>query len=228
MAQNFYFGKDADIVAGSANFASLIATGFASYGLTSAQSTAFGTLNTALQSAYTAAVNPSTRTPVSVEAKDTAIKNMRANATLLAKIVVSTSTVTDSQLVALGLLPRSSRSPVPPPATAPVIDIVAVMGNTVRIRLHAAGESTSRGKPSGCDGAAVYSFIGAVPPSDENAWDFQGLASKVDKIDITFPSGTPAGSQVWFTGFWFNARKQNGPAAAKVTTNIAGGSAMAA
>jgi len=64
MPHNFYFGKNADVVTGSANFASLIATGFASYGLTSAQSTAFGTLNTSLQSAYLAAVEPTTRTAV--------------------------------------------------------------------------------------------------------------------------------------------------------------------
>src|SRR5438132_9481629 len=110
MPRNFYFGKGADIVAGSANFASLIATGYASYGLTSAQSTAFGTLNTALQSAYTAAVNPPTRGPVSIEAKNLAIKNMRANAILLTKIIYSTATVTDTQLTALGLLPRSTHT----------------------------------------------------------------------------------------------------------------------
>src|SRR5207249_8300756 len=95
MPRNFYFGTDANIVAGSANFASLIAAGFASYGLTSAQSTAFGTLNTALQSAYSASVNPPTRTPVTVEAKTIAIRNMRANAILLAKIVYATASVND-------------------------------------------------------------------------------------------------------------------------------------
>ena len=52
MPRNFYFGKDANVVTGSANFASLIATGFATYGLTSAQSVAFGLLNTALQSSF--------------------------------------------------------------------------------------------------------------------------------------------------------------------------------
>src|SRR3954465_4714087 len=80
MPRNFYFGKDADIVAGSANFASLIATGFASYGLSSARQTAVAALNTALQSAYSAAINPSTRTPVTIEAKTLAIQSMRANA----------------------------------------------------------------------------------------------------------------------------------------------------
>lgn len=227
MPRNFYFGKDADIVAGSANFAGLIASGFASYGLTTGQATAFGTLNTALQAAHTAAVNPSTRTPVTIEARRVAIGNMRASAILLAKIVYATSTVTDAQLVALGLLPRSSRAPIPAPATAPVIDIVSVTGNTVKLRLHAAGDSTKRGKPAGVNGASVFSFVGATPPDQESEWTFEGIAPKTI-VDITFPAGTAPGAKVWFTAFWFNNRKQNGPAAAPVVTNIPGNAAMAA
>ncbi len=227
MPRNFYFGKDAEIVAGSANFAALISAAPTTYGLTAAQATTFSALDAALQSAYTAAVEPSTRTPVSVEAKTLAIQNMRANAVLLAKIVYATPTVNDSQLVALGLLPRASRTPVPPPATAPVIDILSAVGNTVKIRLHADGDSSKRGKPDGVDGAAVYSFVGAVPPTEENAWNFEGITSRT-RVDITFPGTVTPGSQVWFTAFWFNERKQNGPAATKVTTNLPGGGAMAA
>jgi hypothetical protein len=199
----------------------------ASYGLTTGQATAFATLNTALQSAYTAAVNPSTRTPVSIEAKNVALRNMRTSAINLAKIVYSTSSVNDSQLVALGLLPRPSRTPIPAPAQAPVIDIVSVSGNTVKIRLHAEGDSTRRGKPDGVDGASVFSFIGAAPPDTENEWNFEGVASKTS-LDIVFPPGTAAGAKVWFTAFWFNSRKQAGPAASPVGTNIPGNAAMAA
>ena len=108
-----------------------------------------------------------------------------------------------------------------------MIDILSVRGNTVTLRLHAAGDSSRRGKPAGVNGAAVYSFVGAVPPTDERAWTFEGLTSKV-KIEVTFPGTVTPGSQVWFTAFWFNERKQNGPAATKVTTNLQGGGAMAA
>jgi hypothetical protein len=108
-----------------------------------------------------------------------------------------------------------------------VIDIVSVRGNTVNLRLHEAGDSSRRGKPAGVNGAAIYSFVGAVPPTDEREWTFEGLTSKV-KIDITFPGSVTPGSKVWFTAFWFNQRKQNGPAADCVTTNLQGGGAMAA
>src|SRR4051812_14457790 len=98
MPRNFYFGTDADIVAGAANFASLISASASSYGLTPAQSAAFGVLNATLQSAYSASVNPSTRTPVAVESKNLAVREMRANAILLAKIAYATPAVTDVQL----------------------------------------------------------------------------------------------------------------------------------
>ena len=227
MARNFYYGKDADVVAGSGNFAALISASAPTYGLLPAQATAFGVLNSALQSAYTDAVSPPTRGPVSIQAKNQALHNMRVSAINLAKIAYSTPSVSDTQLVELGLLPRPSRSPVPPPATAPGIDILSVSGNTVKLRLHQAGESTKRGKPAGVDGASVFSFIGAAPPDTEAEWTFEGVAGKTT-IDITFPAGTAPGAQVWFTEFWFNDRKQNGPAAIAVGTKIPGNAAMAA
>ena len=88
MTHNFYFGKDADIVVGSASFASIIATDFASLGLTSTQSTAFGLLNTALQSAYSAAMQPPTRGPISIAGKNQAIVNMRARQLLSRKLFI--------------------------------------------------------------------------------------------------------------------------------------------
>ncbi len=81
----FLFGKYR-IVTGSANFASMIQTAFATYGLSSAQQAAFATLNTALQSAYTAAITPETRTSAAILTKNQAITNMRANAKTLAKV----------------------------------------------------------------------------------------------------------------------------------------------
>jgi hypothetical protein len=227
MARNFYYGKDADIVAGSANFAALITAAPTTYGLSAAQATDFSALDATLQSAYTDAVSPTTRSPVSIQAKDQAIRGMRESAVNLAKIAYSTTTVSDTQLVALGLLPRPSRAPVPPPAEAPVIDIVSTSGNTVTLRLHAADDSTRRGKPAGVDGASIFSFIGAAPPDTEDGWTFQGMASRTS-VDITFPAGTAPGAKVWFTAFWFNSRKQQGPAALSVGTNIPGNAAMAA
>ena len=111
MARNFYLRRQAEIVSGSANFASLIVANAALYGLTSSQSTGYQTLDSVLQAAYSAAVNPDTRTPVAIGAKDLAIRNVRDRAIVISKIIYATQTVNDYQLTALGLLPRGADAP---------------------------------------------------------------------------------------------------------------------
>jgi hypothetical protein len=222
MPRNFYFGKTATIVTGSANFASLISTGFAAYGLTTGQATAFGALNTALQAVYSTAIEPMTRTAPTIAAKNQAIVNMRANAILLAKIIYATPTVTNAQLLGLGLQPRMARTPIPAPGVRPALDIIAVSGRTVSVSIHDSASSNSRGKPAGVSAAWVYSFVGASYPSDPTAWNFEGSSTKA-KFDIVFPTSVAGGSQVWLCAAWINNRQQSGPVSMPISTNIAGG-----
>jgi hypothetical protein len=224
MPRNFYYRKDANVVTGSANFASLIATGFASYGLTSAQSTAFGTLNTSLQSAYLAAVEPTTRTRVTIETKNLSIKNMRASAILLSKIIYATQTVTDAQLVGLGLLPRSTRTPIGPPTTSPIVEIGVVTGRVVNLRLHSS-DSERRGIEAGCKGANLYSFVGAEPPTDPRDYHFDGMTTRTI-TQILFPNSVPTGALVWLSACWVTARGATGPASVPVSVPLQGGAVL--
>lgn len=220
-ARNFYHGKDADIVAGAANFASLISAGFASYGLSSAQSTAFGLLNTALQSAYTTATTPSTRSPVAIEAKNLAILNMRRLAVNLARIVSATATVTDAQLVSLGLLPRTVPTPRPVPGTPPMIEFLSCAGRVVTIRIHSAtGES--RAKPFGAIGADIYSAVSPTVPTDPNAYRHEGLATR-GKMRMTFPNDVPSGATIWLSGVWVSARGERSMGSTPISFTLQGG-----
>src|SRR5688500_4754699 len=72
MVRNFYYRKQADVVLGSANMAGILVTDGAGMNLSPTQISNFGTLNTALQAAWTAATTPETRPPVAIEAKDLA------------------------------------------------------------------------------------------------------------------------------------------------------------
>jgi hypothetical protein len=225
MPRNFYFGKDATVVTGSANFASVIATDFASLGLTSAQSTAFGTLNTALQSAYSAAVDPTTRTRVTIADKNLALKNMRSSAILLAKIIYATPTVTDAQLIGLGLLPRSTRAPIPAPSTAPVVEVGIVSGRIVNLRLHSADFPDRRGMEPGATGANLYSFVGATPPVDSRDYHFEGMTTRTI-AQIIFPADVASGALIWLSARWVSARGQLGPASTPVSFNLQGGAVL--
>jgi hypothetical protein len=175
-----------------------------------------------------AATNPPTRGGSTILAKDLARADLEPYCRQLARAIQGTLTVTDQQRFDLGLTVRDTDpSPIPPPALEPEIDIVAVSGNTVKLRLHEKGNPARRGKPAGVDGAALFSFVGASAPTDEAAWKFEGNTPRT-VINITFPPGTAPGARVWFTAFWFNPRKQGGPPATAVGTNIPGNASMAA
>jgi hypothetical protein len=223
---NFLPTREADLVIWSNNFSAKINATPTAYGLTAAQASTYRGLHNTFVAASQTANNPATRSPSNIMAKDTAKAALIANARLLARIIQTCPTVTDTQRTDLGLTVRSGPTPVPAPSIAPGLEIVSTTGNTVRIRLHDS-PSTRRGKPAGVTGAAVFSFVGAVAPTDSAAWKFEGNTSRT-VLDVTFPGTTAPGARVWFTAFWFNQKKQSSPACAPTGTNIPGGSAMAA
>ena len=109
-------------------------------------------------------------------------------------------------------------TPVPPPAEMPVIDIVSVVGWTMRLRLHN-GDSTRRRKPAGVQGAYVFTYTGETPPTDVNAWKFEGSTSKTE-TKIIFPTTLAVGTKIWLTAAWVNAKLQTGPATVPISTQI--------
>ena len=224
---NFLPTRDADLVTWSTNFSALIVATPTAFGLTAAQASTYRGLHNAFVAAYNLAMSAATRTPAVIVTKDAAKNALKANARQLAGIIQKCPTVTNTQRSQLGLTVKASPSPIPPPSDAPGLDIVSTTGNTVRLRLHDSTNSTRRGKPAGVTGAAVFSFVGAAAPTDQSGWTFQGNTSRT-VTDVTFPGSTAPGAKVWFTAFWFNQKKQSGPACAPVGTNIPGGSAMAA
>ncbi len=198
------------------------------FGLDAAQATAFDTLLNAYRTAYDTANDNATRTPSSIIAKNDAKDALVANARLLAAIVQATPGVTNIQKSDLGLTVRDTEpTPVPPPGQPPALEIVSAVARTVRIKLHDVKSGTSRGKPAGVTGAAVFSFVGDTPPTSLDDWKFETNTTKTI-IDIEFSDTLPNGSQVWLTAFWFNTKTQSGPACQPVPALIPGGMSQAA
>ena len=227
MSRNFIPTRDALLLDWSNNFHSLIQSAPTTYGLTAAQATSYGTLNTSWSDAYTTATAPSTRTRGTIAAKNAARKLVIANARLLARIVQATASVTAQQKIDLGLTPRDvTPSPINPPTQAPVLEIVSALGRTLKVNLRSVG-SDRRGKPDGVHGASIFSFVGATAPASIEDWVFQGSTTRTS-FEVEFAPSVPAGSQVWLTAFWFNPRSQSGPACTPISAYIAGGVAAAA
>ncbi len=221
MEKNWYFRKLEDAVTGSANYSSLISATPTLYGLVSSQSAAFAVLNTALQSAYLAAKEPSTRTPVAIANRNIALKAVQNSAKLLSKIIYATASVNDAQLIALGLLPRTVRQPKPTPTIAPVVEVARVSGRYVTLRIHQAdGEEST--KPDGAIAANIYTFVGPVAPTDVTEYFYQGMSTR--KItEILFPNTVASGATVWISACWVGSRGEFGLSSTPIKFTMQGG-----
>jgi hypothetical protein len=225
--RNFYNRKQADIVSGAANMAAILVADGAGMGVSPTQISGFGAFNTVLQSSWTTSVTPETRTPVSIEATRIAIKNMRENAIALNALIRANPAVTDAQLIGLGLLPRTTRTPRPAEMTAPSVEVESVVGRLVKLNIRQAG-AEKRARPIGSAGALVYSFIGPAAPSDPSAYKFEGLASKGNEVEVLFPDDTASGATAWISAAWVSQRGQRGFASTPVQVTIQGGPVLAA
>lgn len=215
---NFFPSKDSDLVLWGQNFSTRITATPAPFGLTAPQCTAFAGYLSAFSTAL-AACAPDVRSKSAVTAKNAARDVLKFNAKLLANIINGQATVTDAQKQQLGLNVRQQPRPIPTPDTAPVIEVVSVSAWTVKIKLKSTG--SGRGKPAGVSGANVFSYVGPTPPASPTDFKYEGMTGRTE-IEVAFATDLPAGTKVWLTAFWFNGRKQSGPACSPVSSNLLG------
>ena len=224
---NYLPSREADLLGFAQNFSTKITATPTAYGLVAAQATAFATLYNNFRTAMNALLDPTTKSPFYVAAKNAA-KQALVNGTdgirELVNIVQAFPAITDQQLIDLRLTVRDRQpSPVPPPAFAPEIDIFPPVVRTVRFRLHNEQTIARKGKPDGAIGATIFSFVGALPPplDDTSAWKFE-MNTGNTTAEIEFPSSTPPGATVWITATWYNRRGEQSPATPPKNVNLPG------
>ena len=180
-------------------------------GLTVAEVAAYTSLQQDYGYKYTAAVDPATRGPATILAKNDAKKLLVAESRKLAMAATNHPATTDAQRQSLGLTIRDNDpTPVPPPSTAPLIDILSVKSRRFELRLRDSVTSAKR-KPTGVQGATLFSYVGEEAPASLSDWKFEASTTKTD-IEIDIPVTVPPGSKVWYTAFWFNRKSESGPA----------------
>ncbi len=230
ISMTFLPKREADLMVWSGNFNTRISADPTIYGLTIEQAADYATLHTAFAAAYTTANEPMTRTPPAIQIKNDAMEALIEEVRSLVNIVQGHPGTTNGMRRDLGItVPDTEPTPVPPPEYAPGLDIVSTIGRTVHLRLYDSTNPERRGRPDGVDGATVLTYLGATPPAPEDldAWKFEGNLSRT-ATSITFPPTVDSGATAWFTAFWFNPRKQSGPAALPISTQIPGSLPQAA
>jgi hypothetical protein len=210
MPADYIPARDVDLVAWSTNFKTLITATPTAYGLVAGDATAYGTLDTTWQSAYTAATNPATRTPVTIAAKDAAKTALIFKARELATKVQATPAVTNAQKISLGLSPRgTSNTPVPAPVTKPLPFVVQLSGLSHVLQVRDVTTPTSRAKPPGAICAQVWAKIGTTPPVSAADCVQLGVYTK-PFLTLDF-DGADAGKQAYYFTRWQTRTGLTGP-----------------
>jgi hypothetical protein len=221
--------KDILLIDWSTNANTRLTASPVTYGTTAAVATAYAAVHTPFVTAYDnliAARSAGTRSESLTSIKALAKIALLNFARPLYKQIQANTAVAPAAKIELGVVvPNPEPTPIPAPAFAPQLTIVSVNGRLVTVRLSDPANPTRKRMPAGVDGATVLSFVGAAAPADPGQYKYEGGTSRTT-FDVLFPEAAEPGTKVWLTAFFFNERKQNGPACAAVGAIINYGGTM--
>lgn len=203
--------RDADLQTFAQNFSTLITASPASYGLVAGDATAIASAYTSWNTAYLAAVNPSTRTPVTVAAKDVAKTSLLATIRPYAQTISLNAGVSSGNKIALGVNPRTSTpTPIATPTTNPVLDVTQALPlqHVLRYRDSTASPSV-KSKPYGVIQCQIFAQASATPITDPAAIAFKQAVTKAPAL-LTFDSAD-VGKKIYYAARWVTRSGKVGP-----------------
>jgi hypothetical protein len=141
-------------------------------------------------------------------------------------IAVQASSISDTAKIAIGVHIRDTHNtPQPIPDFSPLMAVRKVDGNTVTVAMSNPNDPTSKARPPFTAGLALFSYVGEEAPTDPTAFKFEGNTGRTE-VSVTFPASVEVGQTVWFSAFFFNNRKQSGPAATPISATLGAGATM--
>lgn len=190
MAQPAYIpAKDADFAVWLQNFATLIAATPTNYGLVTGDATIISAANAAFQAAYLLATNPATRTAPTIADKDTQRASATATVQPYAQQISKNMGIDNSLKLGVGVnLPNPTRTPVPPPTTAPVLAHVASIPGQMTLGYADTSTPASKAKPPGATGLELRQTIGTAPAVSPDAADPVQVITK-SPTAVSYASG---------------------------------------
>lgn len=211
MATNYIPTRDADLQNWADNFSTLLTASPGTYGLIAADASAVASAFLTWSLAYAAAVNPSTRTPVNVNAKDVARIGLLTMVRPYAVQISLNAGVLSADKIAIGVNPRTTgQTPVAAPTSAPILSLIGATFLQHLLRYKDEGApSTSRAKPANVVQIQLYAAVSATLVSDPNVLPLKTATTKVP-ITVTWES-SDRGKTAYYAARWITRRGLVGP-----------------
>ena len=170
----------------------------------------FSKLHVRFAGNYNICKDPNTCTPAKTAAlKETKKEFIAAYRQLYKAFLKDNPNVTDEDLVAMELPPRSTSKPTPTPVptTVPVAEVKLPSQGVVEINFRDSG-TNRRAKPAGVHGAEIVWAILDTPPADWSELTNSVFDTKTP-YEFRF-SGTERGKKLFFALRWENTRGEKG------------------
>jgi hypothetical protein len=220
MAAPYIPPQDAGLDTWATNFATLITASPATYGLTPTDAAAIQSARDTYHAAYLLGgltapphpvpVNPSTRTPITVAAKDAAKLASRALWRTYAAQIRLNPGVSNSDKLALGLnLPNNSPTPIPAPITWPLMSFVSAGPLTQVWTYVDSMAGVGKAKPPGAVQLQLFASAGTAPVVDPTLLSLFSVETK-SPLQIDLPPAD-AGKLLSVSGRWVTRRGLTGP-----------------
>ena len=167
MPASYIPATDAGFDAWTDNFATLLTADPTAYGEDAASALAVQNAYDAWAAAYLLATNPGTRTSPTIADKDAQRVNLDAAARPVAQRINARSSVTNTQRSDLGItIRKTTRTPVPPPATAPEVVLRSLIPGVAELQIRDSTTPTTKAKPAGVIGCELWVKVDTVPTPD--------------------------------------------------------------
>jgi hypothetical protein len=211
MAVSYIPTRDTDLDDWANNFQTRIAASPGTFGLITADATAITAAYTSWHAAYLVAIAPSTRTPVSISAKDDQKVGLLDILRPYAVTVSLNAGVTAADKIAVGVNPRTSGlTPVAAPTSVPVLSLIGATFLQHLLRYRDTGApSTSRSKPVNVTQIQIFAATSMTVISDPSTLPLKIIATKVP-VTVTWDS-SERGKTAYYAARWQTRRGLFGP-----------------
>jgi len=211
--------KELDLNAWAQNFATLIATAPTTYGLMPSDAAGISAVQSAFSAALALATEPGTKTKATVADKDAKKAVMLSILRQYAQTIRRNLAISNETKIALGLtVPTGGRTPVPAPATKPVLIVAEIASLQHVLRYTDSATPDRRGKPAGAEHLQLYRAVGTTPPTSTDQATFVG---DITKQPVVVPqSGGDAGKTAYYIGRWATRTGLVGPCSAVASAPI--------
>lgn len=211
MAAPYIPTSDAALDAWALNFASRITANPGLYGLATGDAVTIQNAVDTFDAAYQIAglsgtapktpLSPSTRTPVTIAAKDAARNAMLPIVRTYGIQIRNNAGVSNSDKTDLGLtIVKTTPTPIPTPVTVPLLTMIALNTNGATVNMRDSGTPSIKAKPFGAIGAEVW--IQYSPTLIGTRTDPVYLGNATKSPHVIFPDPAKIGQQAWVVMRW--------------------------